>query len=338
MSWFQRFSFSAYIAVEVLIFVGAFVRTTGSGLGCPDWPFCYGCWIPPTSAEEIDFSRLDIEKFRLKAVALGRDPAEITPQKLKEEFNVVATWIEYFNRLISLPVGLSVLSLWIASFGQWKSRRPVLFLCSTLAVLLVGINAWLGARVVLSGLRPGIITLHMALAMLLQCLLVYICWKSFPRPWALKWKHGVSSALVNVAWLLFGLVVVEGVMGSQVRELTDELARTHTGHSRVEWIHELESSWVYLIHRSFSWFILLSGIAFFWLAGRKLKERGWLEIFIFGIVLSQMCLGVILANVGILPVAQILHVGLSSLLVSGLFLWLLGGVKMKRSTVELESL
>lgn len=327
MSWFQRFSLSAYIAVELLIFVGAFVRTTGSGLGCPDWPFCYGCWIPPASAQEIDFTKLDIEKFRRKAASLGRDPSEITLQKIKEEFDPVATWIEYFNRLTSLPVGLCVLSLWIASFGQWKAGKPILFLASTLAVLLVGINAWLGARVVLSGLKPGIITLHMALAILLQCLLVYVCWKGFPRPWALNWKHGSSSALTNVAWLLFGLVALEGVMGSQVRELTDELARTHMGLTRVEWIHKLESSWVYLIHRSFSWLILFSGFAFFWLAGRELKKRGWLEIVIFGIVLCQMCLGVILANVGILPFAQILHIGLSSLLVSGLFLWLLGSMK-----------
>ncbi len=329
MSWFQRLSIVAFVAVELLIFVGAFVRTSGSGLGCPDWPFCYGCWVPPTTADEIDFARLDIEKFRRKASALGRDPAEITPEKLKEEFNPVATWIEYFNRLTSLPVGISILALWVCSFGQWKSGKTTLFVCSSLALILVGVNAWLGARVVLSGLKPGIITLHMALAILLQCVLVYISWSSSPQPWRLTWKREPNSRLVHVAWLLFALVVVEGVMGSQVRELTDELARTHLGHSRSEWIHELEISWVYLIHRSFSWLILFSGVAFFRLASRELEKRGWLETSVFAIVLTQMVLGVILANVGILPFVQILHIGLSSLLVSGLFLWLLGSMKTK---------
>ena len=49
-----------------------------------------------------------------------------------------------------------------------------------------------------------------------------------------------------------------------------------------------------------------------------------LECLVFGIVLSQMCLGLILSQVGILPIAQVLHIGLSSILVSALLLWLLG--------------
>ncbi len=324
MTRFQRIALAAFLAIEILIFVGAIVRTTGSGLGCPDWPFCYGCWVPPTTAEEIDFSKIDLEKFRRKAAALGRDPAEITPEKLRAEFNPVATWIEYLNRLTSLPVGLSVMILWFASFGEWWRGRARIFLASTLAVLLVGVNAWLGARVVLSGLKPGIITLHMALAMVLVCVLVYTAWRGVERPWRLAWKAGPDAGLRVIAWSLFILIVVEGVMGSQVRELTDELARTHVGHSRAEWIHELEVSWVYLIHRSFSWLILLAGIGFYRRSRRFLQQCGWLEAVITGIVIAQMLLGVVLANVGILAVAQVLHVGLSSLLVSALFLWLLG--------------
>lgn len=324
MSFFQRTALAAFIAVELLIFVGAVVRTSGSGLGCPDWPFCYGCWVPPASAEEIDFTRLDLEKFRRKAVALGRDPAEITAEKLKAEFDPVATWIEYFNRLTSLPVGISVLVMWVAGLGEWRRGRASVFLAATAAVLLVGVNAWLGARVVLSGLRPGVITLHMALAMLLQCVLVYTCWRGVARPWKLSWKAGPDLRLRWVAWALFALVVIEGVMGSQVRELTDELARSHAGHSRAEWVHELEASWVYLVHRSFSWLILFAGLAFYRISGRSLVSRGWLELSVTGIVAAQMLLGIILANWGVFAFAQVLHIGLSSLLVSALFLWLLG--------------
>lgn len=331
MTRFQRIALTAFLAIEILIFVGAIVRTTGSGLGCPDWPFCYGCWVPPTTAEEIDFSRIDLEKFRRKAAALGRDPAEITPERLKAEFNPVATWIEYLNRLTSLPVGLSVMVMWSASFGEWWRGRARIFLAATVAVLLVGINAWLGARVVLSGLKPGIITLHMALAILLQCVLVYTAWRGVQLPWSLRWKAAPDNRLRSVAWLLFALVVVEGVMGSQVRELTDELARTHAGHSRAEWIGELEASWVYLVHRSFSWFIVAAAVLFFRMSGRSLAVRGWLEALILGLVLSQMLLGVVLAHVGVVAVAQVLHIGLSSLLVSGLFLWLLGASARGRS-------
>ena len=95
-------------------------------------------------------------------------------------------------------------------------------------------------------------------------------------------------------------------------------------HGQVEGLHELEAGWVYLIHRSFSWLILAMAALFYRLSGRAPSGRGWLVASIVGLVLSQMILGVVLAHVGIVAVAQVLHIGLSSLLVSALFLWILG--------------
>lgn len=326
MIWnrFQRLALLAFITVEVLIFVGAIVRATGSGLGCPDWPFCYGCLVPPTSAEDIDFDRIDLDKFRAKAARFGRDPASITPETLKAEFDPVATWVEYLNRLTSLPVGLSMTILLAASWGQIRRRRARVFWSSLAAFALVLLNAWLGARVVFSGLKPGIITLHMALAILLQCVLVYTAWRANDHPWRLSWKKDPQASLRLLAWALFGLIVMEGVMGSQVRELTDHLAHSHVDQSRSEWVRELEQSWVYLVHRSFSWLILIAGIAFLKMSRSALARVGWLEGSVLCLILSQMVLGIVLAHVGIVGIAQVLHIGLSSLLVSGLFLWLLG--------------
>lgn len=322
MNRFQRLALVAFISVEIVIFMGAIVRTTGSGLGCPDWPLCYGCWLPPGSAEQIDFTKFDIEKFRAKAARHGRDPSTITPETLRAEYDPVSTWTEYINRLSSLPLGLSMIALLVSSFFQ-KRTNTVL---STLAAFaLVGLNAWLGARVVFSGLKPGTITTHMALAILLQCVLVFTAWRGASSPWRLEFTG--SKRVVGIAAALFGLVVIEGVMGSQVREMTDELARTHAGHPRSEWVAELEQTWVYLLHRSFSWFIL--GFGFWFLRDSRLSLRrvGWLERGIFALVVSQMLLGVILSQVGIIGIAQILHIGLSSLLVSGLCLWLLGSTR-----------
>lgn len=319
MTRFQRIAFTAFVCVELLLFVGAMVRASGSGLGCPDWPFCYGCWVPPTSAEEIDFSKLNLERFKAKAAQHGRDPATITMESLKAEFDPVATWIEYLNRLTSLPVGLSILVLMLASLWQ---KQPGVKLGSIAAFLLVIINAWLGAKVVLSGLKPGIITLHMGLAILLLCVLVYVTWRGTDRPWRLS----LGSRLpFHLAVLLFVLVVVEGVMGSQVREMTDHLAKLHAGELRSQWVTELEQTWVYLVHRSFSWVIVGVVIAFGIAAKKALGYLRWLELSIIGLVFAQMVLGIVLAHVGIVRVAQVLHIGLSSLLVSGLFLWLLGG-------------
>ena len=322
MSSFQRLALIAFVSVEILIFAGAIVRATGAGLGCPDWPFCYGCWVPPTSADQIDFSKLDLEKFRQRAAKHGRDPASITPESLRAEFNPVATWTEYINRLTSIPVGLSITALLVASFWQ---RRAQVVLAAVASFLLVGINAWLGARVVFSGLKPGTITVHMALAILLQCTLVFTAWRGTTRPWRLPLKG--NRQVVWIAASLFALVVLEGVMGSQVREMTDTLAKTHVGQPRSAWVVELEESWVYLVHRSFSWFVLGFGVWFLRASLISLGRAGWLEKSIFALVLGQMFLGLVLSQVGIVAVAQILHIGLSSLLVSGLFLWLLASFR-----------
>ncbi len=326
MIWtrFQRLALAAFICVEVLLFVGAAVRASGSGLGCPDWPFCYGCWVPPTSADQIDFTQLDLEQFRKKAAQHGRDPAAITVESLRAEFDPVATWIEYLNRLTSLPVGVSVLWLWLASFGEWRRGRGRVFVASTAALALVGVNAWLGARVVLSGLQPGIITLHMALAMLLLCVLVYIAWRGCAQPWRITPERTLRPAFI-LALALFLLVIIEGILGSQVREMTDHLAKVHAGEQRAQWVTELEQTGSYLAHRSFSWLILGVAVWFGVAARRALGGLRWLEKSIVALVVAQMVLGVVLAHWGILPLAQVLHVGLSSLLVSGLCLWLLGG-------------
>lgn len=314
----QRLALISFLSVELLVFMGAIVRATGAGLGCPDWPFCYGRVIPPTRAEEIDFDHLDLEKFRKKAAQYGRDPATITPESIRAEFNARHTWTEYVNRLSSIPVGFATLALFLVAFWQRKTY-PHAFGAATASLGLVLVNAWLGAKVVLSGLQPGIITLHMALAVLLLCILVYTGWRAAPEPWKIR----VPNSVWHIALLLFALVVIEGVLGSQVREMTDHLAKTHAGEPRSAWVDELEHSWVYLVHRSGSWLIVAVAL---WFRAR-VPRRTWLENTIVGLVLAQMLLGVLLAQVGILPTAQVLHIGLSSLLVSGLFLWLLAGRK-----------
>ncbi|MCE9518130.1 MAG: COX15/CtaA family protein [Verrucomicrobia bacterium] len=325
MTWtrFQRLALIAFIAVELLIFMGAIVRATGSGLGCPDWPFCYGCWLPPAKAQDIDFTKLNLEKFRAKAERLGRDPSTITVESLRAEFDPVATWVEYINRLSTVPVGISVLILCICSFGQIKAGRASVTLTALSALFLVLLNAWLGARVVISGLKPGIITLHMALAILLQCVLVFAAWRGTDQPWRIALNDRGAGRIRLIAWAIFLLVILEGIMGSQVRELTDQLARLHAHQARSVWTFELEHSLVYLVHRSFSWVIFGASIWFAAVIRKAAGRLSWLEVVIVALVFLQMLLGVVLSQIGIVRVAQILHIGASSLLVSAIFLWLL---------------
>ena len=305
----------------VLIFVGAIVRASGAGMGCPDWPKCWGCLIPPTSAEQIDPEKLDIEKYRRKAVQFGIDPETITKESVVASYNPVHTWTEYVIRLTSLPLSILTLTVFGLSFKKQYKKTSVV-VASTTALILLGVNAWMGAQIVHSGLKPGIITIHMALAIAMLCVLVFAAWRGCDKPW----KLSISSChrgLQKLGALLFVLVLVEGVLGSQIREKTDDLKKTHPDEPRSEWVGELEQSVTYLIHRSGSWAILLVSVYFFIQACKAQTGAPMLEKVILGCVLAQMTLGLLLSQVGILPFAQVLHVGLSAILVSALLLWLL---------------
>ena len=83
--FFFRSALTSTILSYLLIFVGGLVRVSGSGLGCPDWPKCFGRWVPPTNIEQI--------------------PAHID----STAFNIVLAWIEYGNRTLGVIVGISIL-------------------------------------------------------------------------------------------------------------------------------------------------------------------------------------------------------------------------------------
>ena len=323
MAPFQKLALAALLSVLLLVFVGAIVRATGAGLGCPDWPTCWGSLIPPTTVAQLDFEKIDLEKFRRKAERYGRDPATITRESLRAEFNPVHTWVEYINRLCAMPVGILTLLTFVAAFWQ-RRPRPGVWWGALAALLLVLVNAELGRRVVVSGLRPGIITLHMALAILLLCILVFVAWRGREAPWRRKIVAPGSALVWKVGLAVFVLAVAEGVMGAQVRELTDQLAKTHISEARAQWTSELEGSAIYLVHRSFSWLIVL-GAAFFLVLARKQLEGGlrWLERSIAALVGALLLMGLVLSHLGVLPVVQVLHVGAAALLITALFFWLL---------------
>lgn len=322
MALFQKLSTAALVSVLFLMFVGAIVRVTGSGMGCPDWPTCWGCLIPPTKVEQVDFNKLPIERFQKRAEREGRDPATITREGLRSEFNPRHVWTEFINRLCSLPVGFFSLATFIAAFWQ-RSKRPLVFWSAFASLFLVLVNAWMGARVVYSGLKPGVLTTHLALAMLLLGTLSYCAWGGTDRPWRVAIAPAAAARLRLAILLLLGVVVGEGIMGSQIRELTDEMAKSHLNSPRAEWIGELEHRWIYLIHRSFSWAVLGASVWAFLIAKRH-GRPGRVGHVVLGIVLAQMVLGVVMSQVHLYAWVQVLHVGLAAALLAFIWLWLFG--------------
>ena len=324
MTRFQKLATAALVSVLLLMFVGAIVRVTGSGMGCPDWPTCWGCLIPPTSVDEVDFDKLPIERFQKKAERMSRDPATITVESLRAEFNPRHVWTEFTNRLFSLPVGFFSLATFIAAFPL-RGRRPLVFWMAFGSLMVVLINAWMGARVVYSGLKPGVLTTHLALAMLLTGMLMYCAWRGTETPWRINMPAAMLKKLRWAVSLLLLTTVIEGV-----RELTDEMAKFHDNAPRETWIGELEQTWQYLVHRSFSWAVFFSAIWAWRIAVKHhVGGAGMVAHSVFAIVLMQMVLGVVMSQIHIYSWVQVLHVGLAAVLLSLVWLWLFGSMKEK---------
>lgn len=321
---FQKLATAGLVSVLFLMFVGAIVRVTGAGMGCPDWPTCWGCLIPPTSVEQVDFEKLPIDRFRSKAERMGRDPAMITEETLRAEFNPRHVWTEFINRLCSLPVGFFSLATFIAAFWQ-RPKRSLVFWMAFASLAIVLINAWMGARVVYSGLKPGVLTTHLALAMLLTGTLMYCAWRGTDRPWRIGMRENERKQTRLAVALLMVSCIASGILGAQVREMTDALAKFHDNAPRETWITELEQSWIYLAHRSFSW-VVLAITLWAWLLTRRYREggAGKVEHVVFAIVLAQMVLGLVMAQIHIYSWVQVLHVGLAAVLLSFVWLWLFG--------------
>jgi len=322
MSLFQKSATAALVAVIVLICVGAIVRVSGAGMGCPDWPRCWGRLIPPTKVEQVDVSKLDYKKFQRAAARNGLEPSAVTPEHILESFNPVHTWIEFVNRLTSLPVGFFSMATLVLALLR-ERRRPLVPVAAFVSVVLVGVNAWMGAQVVFSDLKPGVLTVHMALAMLLVMPLTFAAWRGSDRPWTITGDEAFRSRMRRVIGLLLVLIFVEGVLGTRIRELNSELAKSHAGLGRAEWIGILEHTWAYLIHRSFSW-LILAAAAFAWWRSRKAGPPGRTATGALAVVVAQMVLGLIMARVEIHPVVQVAHLGLSAVLLALVMLWFCG--------------
>lgn len=107
---FRSLASLTILIVYLLILAGGIVRGTGSGMGCPDWPRCFGQWIPPTDASQLPPDYQQIYGAKLKG---------------EVEFNAVKTWIEYVNRLLGVLSGLFVLATLVASFPYLRKDKAV---------------------------------------------------------------------------------------------------------------------------------------------------------------------------------------------------------------------
>jgi len=297
---FRKLAIATLVATLLLIGVGSLVRVSGAGLGCPDWPTCWGCWFPPSDTSRIDPEKYDITKF-----------------------NLTKMWIEYANRMVGVTIGLLVLATFIQSF-QFAKTRPGLFWGSFSAFLLVVFNGWLGGQVVKSGLKPGIITLHMALAILQVTVLMWIVHNSRNTQ---PLTPG-SETMRNLAIGLFAITTIQLLMGTKVRETMDPHIK-EGDVPREEWIKANHSSRVGGIidhtHRMMSWFVVGASILLI-KNSRRLpigSPPRLITKVIISLVVAEILVGITLAYVGMPPASQVLHLVLAASLICAEFLLVL---------------
>ena len=152
-SFFQKLNWVLVFMTFDLIVFGAFTRLTDSGLGCPDWPGCYGASNPFHALGEIQQAES----------AMPTGPV-----------TVIKAWIEMIHRYLAMTVGALILVQVGVAFGKLKSLGNLPLFCSLGLLLLVCIQGAFGAWTVTLKLQPIIVTIHLMLALfLLACLTIY---------------------------------------------------------------------------------------------------------------------------------------------------------------------
>lgn len=321
---FRNIGVLTVFAVYFLILVGGIVRSTGSGMGCPDWPKCFGSWVPPTDVSQLPDDYLEVykqqrieknQKLAGYLDGLGFEKISATifshpSQYIETEFNVTKTWIEYINRLVGALIGIFIFLTVVYAIPYLKEDKAVFYL-SLISLLLVGFQGWLGSIVVSTNLLPVTITIHMALALVLVALLQYAVARANKDKVLTGYQF--SPKLNLLLWILALLTFGQILIGTQVREEVDLISFTMGGAERASWVDNLGMS--FYIHRSFS--ILLAALHIYVaLLLYRLQNRQItvLTHVMLALVGAEIVIGVIMAYFAIPPVLQPLHLTFAALL------------------------
>ncbi|OIQ22828.1 heme A synthase [Lacinutrix sp. MedPE-SW] len=261
--YFRTFAKTALVLVYLVIIAGAVVRMTGSGMGCPDWPKCFGYYIPPTQASDLEFKPNHDYK---KGIVIIKDEGLLVAQSnfISSEnidlnnweaytkhdyakYNPLHTWVEYINRLCGALSGIPILIFTVLSFWFWRKNKW-LTIISILTVFGMAFQAWLGKTVVDSNLAPYKITIHMVMALVIVGFILYLIYASKTR---FK-KQIQNSKFKNILLFAIVLTLIQIVLGTQVRQHVDEQVKA-IGYVKELWLQN--PTLQFYVHRSFSFLV-----------------------------------------------------------------------------------
>jgi cytochrome c oxidase assembly protein subunit 15 len=332
---FRKVAKIALILVYIVIIAGAVVRMTGSGMGCPDWPKCFGYYIPPTNAETLqwqpnrDFKKGQaiIKDSTLWIATADFRSAQIYKTKNWEmytkhdyaEFNVWHTWIEYINRLVTVILGIPMIVLLILSLFLFKTDKKLTYI-TILTLIVLAVQALLGKIVVDTNLKTGMITVHMVIAFVLIALLLLVIYRSGNQNNILE---KLNPSIKNLILITTVITLLQVIIGTQVREFIDQQIDLLGEQSKNLWLQE--PALKFYVHRSFSIVIIALNLI---LAVKMVRiyphynKIKWVMIFILLSVLTGIAM-----NYADFPFAsQPLHLVLAALLFGVQFYMVLEGI------------
>jgi len=331
---FQFLNLTAIVLLFVLILAGGVVRSSGSGMGCPDWPKCFGGYIPPTNVSQLPanykqkyvegrvakntrFAKtLDVFGYSELAQRIREDKSILVP----EDFNAQKTWTEYINRLLGATSGIFLLLTAIYSFS-YKGVDNSIVAASVANLILVGFQGWLGSIVVSTNLVAWIVTVHMLLALAILALSIY----SYHRAKVIGRKklklRGFVYALTVIVLLLS---VVQITLGTDVREKIDEVSAHLQGDYRQTWV--AKAGEIFTRHRDMATLVLVLNVILYALIRKGYSRHSihqQLMSFTFLMLMLQIGTGIALSYFALPPYAQSLHIVLASLIFGAQFYLLL---------------
>lgn len=299
MRFTRNWILATFILTFLVIIAGGVVRTTQSGMGCPDWPRCFGKWIPPTDASQLP---ADFEKY-------------LSKQDIDHSFNALHTWIEYINRLLGALLGLFAI---IQSFLLFRKKEEPgrAFRISLYFLLTVILTGLFGAIVVKLNLAHLSITVHLLFAIILVliqlALLLSVRMKLFVLP--------IDSKMRTMLIVLIGLLFLQSTMGTLVRMYIDDISKALNYTQREVWLED--SPPVFWVHRSFSWLVLIFSL---YITVKGMKQPLFKNKFVLLslIVMLNMVAGIILFYAHMPAVAQPVHLLLACFAITQSFAILL---------------
>ncbi|CAL2074983.1 COX15/CtaA family protein [Tenacibaculum dicentrarchi] len=321
----------ALISVYIIFLAGSVVRMTGSGMGCPDWPKCFGYYIPPTSEAQITWH--PNTQYKKGMIIVKNEVLFVAEKNLKTseefdtsnwvkytkhsyaKFNKLHTWTEYINRLSSALAGIPFLFLIFVSLSFWKTNKKITLL-SFGAFSLMLFEAWLGKTVVDSNLKPTIITIHMVAGLVIVALLLWLLFIVSDRK---KTTYKYNSLFNKL--LLFSVVfsLIQIAMGTQVRQFIDEQVKLFGFDNKQYSL--LNPSFKFYFHRSFTIAIVLVNLGMFYL--NQLKDLGYkLVNWIVALIFLETITGILMYYAEFPLGTQAIHL-LSGAILFGLQFYLL---------------